>query len=156
MVCAKEDCTIYKEGAFQREYLEVESGETVELVIYLHGLPRKNEPYTIELGSETLEGTTDENGKLSFETPNVSNGVLTIGEGVTAETIELQFSVFEDINQESGLITRLINLGYISPDNEPSYQLKNALFTFQAEYNLEVTGEITEETISKLHEIARN
>jgi N-acetylmuramoyl-L-alanine amidase len=125
------------------------------------GSPFVEKEYRLEVGDETIEGVTDNDGLLACEIPHdATTATLTLWLGSAAQsperklTWELNLGHLDPIEEISGIQGRLRNLGYpideITGDlDEPT---QRALETFQAAEEIPVTGQIDEATRNKLLE----
>jgi N-acetylmuramoyl-L-alanine amidase len=136
----------------------------VRLVLKLRdgfGSPFASREYQLEVGDETIEGRTGEDGLLDCEIPpDAASGTLTLRLDSSEQSPErkivweLNLGHLDPIDEISGVQGRLRNLGY--PIDELNGDLdeatRKALETFQAAEEIPVTGEIDEATRTKLLE----
>ena len=128
----------------------------LNLVLKYHGEPIKNEPYKLNLDGTESEGKTDNEGKINIPIPpDAKIGKLIVGEGEKQIEYELDLGRLDPIEQVKGFKKRLQNLGYDvgKIDDEISDVFKNSIQMFEADHELEKTGEINETTRNKLKEI---
>jgi peptidoglycan hydrolase-like protein with peptidoglycan-binding domain len=93
--------------------------------------------------------------------PSATEGEITIfpGGGNNPDqgyTFTLQLGDLDPIDEMSGIDARLINLGFGPPDVEDSLSdddRAEALKAFQDKFGLDVTGELTDATKSKLQDL---
>lgn len=112
------------------------------------GKPRKNERYRLIIDGAMKEGATDGDGFINQPLPpDAIEGKLIVGEGTNSEVFMLQFGHVDPLLCDSGIAGRLHNLGYSVGEN-----LAGALRRFQADNQLDVTGEINDTTRNKLKE----
>ena len=133
-------------------------GEPCKLKLQLLklGEPRANEDYIIEIEGKTIKGKTDGDGKIEHFIPNdATSGKLILKNG--KESYPLQIGELDPVEKPSGIQQRLNNLGYScgSEDGEIGEKTKEALKKFQAEYDLETSGEADSATQAKLQEISK-
>ena len=133
-------------------------GEPCKLKLQLLklGEPRANEDYIIEIEGKTIKGKTDGDGKIEHFIPNdATSGKLILKNG--KESYPLQIGALDPVEKPSGIQQRLNNLGYScgSEDGEIGEKTKEALKKFQAEYDLETSGEADSATRAKLQEISK-
>jgi len=124
--------------------------------------PYENTKYHLQVGVDHWEGFTDGEGMVEQEIQaDATEGEITIfpGGGDTPDeghTFTLQLGDLDPVDEMSGVDARLINLGFGPADAEDSLSdedRKEALQAFQAKFGLDVTGEMTDETKSKLREV---
>ena len=121
------------------------------------GKPLANEPYTLEVGSDFIEGATDGEGLLQEELPlRVDSARLTVGESA----YELRLATLnpvEDTEDQgiSGVQARLRNLGFEPgpADGVLNERTRQALCAFEAIHGLPVTGEPAGRTLEKLKQV---
>lgn len=121
----------------------------LKLQILYKGEPRANEPYELLIGAVRRYGTTDGDGFVSEPLPpDAVEGTLTVGRGRKQQVFALRFGGIDPIETEQGLTGRLRNLGYGAGDD-----LHGAIKKFQADNDLQPTGEADEATRNKLKEL---
>lgn len=125
----------------------------IRMQLFMLGEPRKNEPYTLVLDDETIEGTTDGDGFVeAFIRPNCRGGKLILTN--TGEEIPISLGHLNPIDTVSGVRQRLSNLGFYCGDgDEIDEATKIALSQFQGAHGLPKTGEIDDATRSKLQSL---
>lgn len=118
-----------------------------------------NEAFSIEASglSDPIRGTTDADGALDAELPIVAgSATLTVRE----ESFRLALSHLaalpnDDEDAMIGIANRLRNLGYHVGDGSPaSLTYRWAIALFQADHDLDVTGELdaaTKDQLAKAH-----
>lgn len=119
------------------------------------GQPRANEDYVFDVGGTLIEGTTDGDGRLEhFISGEVKSGKLILQGGKEIKPVRIGF--LDPLEEIVGVQQRLKNLGYNCAESKKNDEkTKAALKKFQADYQLEVSGEIDEATKAKLKEISK-
>lgn len=124
--------------------------------------PYENTKYHLRVGVNEWDGSTDGAGMVEKEIePSATEGEITIfpGGGNNPDqgyTFTLQLGDLDPIDEMSGIDARLINLGFGPPDVEDSLSdddRAEALKAFQDKFGLDVTGELTDATKSKLQDL---
>ena len=133
-------------------------GEPAKLKLQLFklGKPRANENYVLEVDGEQTPGATDGEGKLEhFIPPAAGSGKLILRGG--KEVYNLRLGNLDPLDTPSGVQQRLNNLGYNcgGEKGEIGEKTKEALEKFQADYDLEQTGEPDAATKAKLQETSK-
>lgn len=128
----------------EETHVFTKKGERVELRLILKafGEPRANEPYTLVVGSEIIEGSTDGSGLLSAFVPaSATEARLLLDEG--EQEIALRISRLDPHDTIGGVQQRLNNLGFpCGPETgELNPRTQKALRSFQTDQDLPVTGE---------------
>ncbi len=117
------------------------------------GKPRKNEPYTLQLGGKTFTGNTSGAGELKHPMlPDVKTGTLTVGEGDDLEEYTLNVGQIDPLDKVSGAQGRLANLGFDAGpiDGKLGPMTEKATADFQKKYGLKQTGKLDSKTLDKL------
>ncbi|MCX5654070.1 MAG: peptidoglycan-binding protein, partial [Planctomycetota bacterium] len=117
------------------------------------GRPRAHLPYVVEVDGRLIEGQTDADGWLEQSIPpNARAGRLLVGRG--AEVYPFQLGHIDPTEGLAGVQQRLRNLGlYGGPvDGQMNDQTRSAIAAFQAQRNLEVTGEPDQATRDALRD----
>ena len=118
------------------------------------GKPRANQPFTIVAEDRTYQGTSDGDGVVEQTiSAAVMNATLTLGEVTLALWLgHLNPLSNTDDGGVSGAQGRLRNLGYRPGliDGKLGPKTRAALRQYQEDLGLEVTGELTDETLSAL------
>lgn len=118
------------------------------------GEPRKNEPYTLVIDGEIINGTTDGDGNLEqFIKPNAKGGVLKLQGG--KEEYPVRIGHLNPIDTVSGQKQRLNNLGYNCGDEseDETEQFAQAITQFQGAKKLKETGKMDDATKAKLESL---
>jgi len=144
-----------KPGATEKKHRFRRKGVPQRVVIQLKkdGEVLADQEYVLRIEDEYFSGRTDGQGRLSHPVPPTARaGCLTVGSGRTARTVLLRLGYVDPVSEISGLQGRLKNLGY---DCGPASgalteETKAAVSAFQADHELEVTGEADESTREKL------
>ncbi len=121
--------------------------------------PRAGAQYVLEVDGQTMAGSLDHNGVLqAVIPPNARKAKITVGIDDDSEEFEMKLGGLDPITEVSGIQARLNNLGYDcgSTDGILNMRTETAIRSFQANYNLEVTGEMNQATRDKLFEAYDN
>jgi len=136
--------------------------EKLRLQLLHHGKPRANLEYIIEVDGLSLDGETDEDGRLEHAIPpDAKLAKLIISED---EEYELDLGHLAPVEDEDGAMSRLANLGYMEEEEEEEEEEDDdddadeeafvaALEAFQLDQDLKITGELDEATRDKLLEV---
>jgi hypothetical protein len=123
---------------------------TVELKLRNEDGPLANEEYTIEGLEDPIQGTSDEEGKVSFPVPITTRDVRLIlkNHGV----FDLGVGDLDPLSETTGVQMRLAALGFhwSAPTGEIDDDTRYAIKRFQRENGFEITGELTPETLSAI------
>lgn len=128
----------------------------VRLQLLRDGVPRANEPYTLDVAGTIRSGETDADGRLrEWVPPAARTATLTIGE----EAYELRFGGLDPVTELRGAQQRLRNLGYdCGPaDGMPNAKTEAALRELQWRCAIPVTGvydEATRAALAALHGVS--
>ncbi len=117
--------------------------------------PRADLAYTLEVEENRFTGATDSEGMIEHPIPPDSgSGRLLIGEP-QEEEYALMLGHLDPIGEISGVQARLMNLNlYIGEVNgETNDETGLAIREFQRRHDLEETGEMNDETRSRLEEV---
>jgi N-acetylmuramoyl-L-alanine amidase len=118
------------------------------------GEPMASEAFTIEAGPRKYEGTSDGDGVVKQTiSAAVTSATLTIGDVTLALAVgHLNPLADTDDDGVSGAQARLRNLGYRpgAIDGVLGSKTRAALRLYQEDHGLEVTGELTDETLAAL------
>ena len=124
--------------------------------------PYKSTKYHLRVGSDDWHGSTDGGGMVQQEIEaDATEGEITIfpAGGNTPDegyTFVLQLGDLDPIEETSGVDARLINLGFGPADAEAPLSDEDrtqALKAFQDRFGLDVTGELSDATKSKLRQL---
>lgn len=116
--------------------------------------PRGNEDYTIEIDGTIQKGVTSGDGSLEVSLPpNAEKAVVLLGPD--QDRFEFDIGQVDPIESISGVQARLNNLHYHCGSNDGMLgpMTRRALKQFQGEHGLPETGEMNEETRSKLKDM---
>lgn len=140
----QEECASEQKHRFRRKGVPAK----IDLRITRDGKPRADLPYVLEIDGIVVKGTTDGDGAVKEDIPpGARAGKLTVGEGDDAEVHELRLGALDPIETDSGVLGRLLDLGY-----DTTSGLEKAARDFQADETLEVTGTVDDQTREKLKE----
>jgi len=128
------------------------------------GEARPDARYTLQIGHQTIEGKTNEDGDLVETIPaNCQDPILLFVEGQDAKDdedyepdleCEIDVRALDPADDDSGLLMRLQNLGYqvdLDPDAFTDPEL--GIYQFQSDAGITETGELDEATKDKLREL---
>lgn len=117
--------------------------------------PRAGLRYLIVIDGKSSEGKTDADGYvIKFIPPNAERAKLTLFDRENEEHYDLKLGHLQPVTELSGIQSRLSSLGYQCLGEKTFGELtRRALIAFQIDFNLESTGEISDETRNKLREI---
>ena len=110
--------------------------------------------YEIEIDGAISTGKTDSEGWITRSiSPNAKKALLTLKEG---QKFQLNLGFLDPVDENSGIQGRLKTLGYYSGsiNGKLDDETKEALKSFQASNEIDVTGEPDEKTRSKLKDLA--
>ncbi|MEX1368082.1 MAG: peptidoglycan-binding protein [Nannocystaceae bacterium] len=146
-------------AAVDGKYRYVRKGvpEKIELVLLDEdGEPRAQLAYQVELPGDAplIEGETADDGMVKFTLPpKVRAGTLRLGAPDFEEEHELSFGGVDPITTVRGLQHRLRNLGYaVEATGTLDDRTTLAVQSFQSDAELDVTGEVCDQTRAKLEE----
>jgi hypothetical protein len=114
--------------------------------------PRAGLRYVLTVDGHTREGTTGDDGSVNESIdPGAKAGELRIFDNEIEEYYQLQLGHLDPLTEESGIRMRLTNLGIDCGDTDDS--LRQAIMDFQRQRDLDVTGEVDDDTRGKLKEV---
>jgi Putative peptidoglycan binding domain len=128
----------------------------IKIQLLKNGKPRANEDYIIEIECKQTKGKTDGEGIIIQPIPpTASSGKLILRNG--KDVYPLKIGALDPIDLPSGIQQRLNNLGYSCGDESGvlGERTKGALKKFQAQYKINMTGELDSATKSKLKELSK-
>lgn len=125
------------------------------------GIPRADLPYKLVIDGLEFDGTTGKDGLIEQSIPpDAKKGKLIIEhkvedeDEIEKEEYEFFFGSLDPTEEVSGPIQRLVNLGYIEREKTGKKEIvKLAIEEFQKNSQLDITGEIDDETRQKLIEV---
>ncbi len=116
--------------------------------------PITDAPYVVKLDGSFIEGRSDSEGLVEFPIPlDASEATITFYKGTDDEiSFDLGLGKMDSIDTVIGARKRLCNMGYrcASEGDELDSEMRDALRRFQAEHELETSGEIDEQTKGQL------
>lgn len=118
------------------------------------GEPRANEPYTMQVGTSLISGTTDAEGWVrQTVTPSMKSATLFLKNG--AEVVKLKPNHLPPVQSIKGVQSRLSNMGHLPDpvDGVMTPATMAAVKKFQQEAGLPDTGKLDPATIKKLEEL---
>jgi len=118
------------------------------------GEPRANVPYALEIDGTSVEGTTDDDGRLEHAIPpNAGRGRLLLGQS-RDEEYQLALGHLDPTDEISGIQGRLLNMGLLwgngAVTGEVDQAPEEALRRYQRQHGLEPTGESDDATKQSL------
>ena len=123
------------------------------------GEPLANMEYSLVIGEQTFEGTTDGDGLLEEEiSADASEGELTVTLDEERGNVEFVWPIMignlDPVEEISGVQARLNNLGYNCGEvnGELNSRTQEALSNFQRQHDLTVSGETDDETREALQQ----
>ncbi len=144
--------------AAEQRHTFVRRGEPAKLHVRIceDGEPIMNQPYELRVDDEVYSGTTDADGNVMLSIPgSARRGRLLVGpEGQQIE-YRLDLGHLSPIEDLAGVQERLNNLGFDCDGTEGKWNARTeaALYRFQEENGLEITGKPDEPTRNKLLEV---
>jgi hypothetical protein len=122
-----------------------------------NGKPYASKNYKLTVDGNETKGSTDGDGLLEEKIPAGAEGGELIlftdgGEDDTGVLFTLDLGHLDPVEEDSGVIARLHNLGYDFDEDDPD-ELKNALVSFQNKNSLDESGEIDDATRNKLKDM---
>jgi len=122
--------------------------ETLKMRLLDENEPRKHLDYFIEIAGVRTAGRTDGDGWIEHRlSPGVKEVTLLIGEH---EQLDLEVGALPPLDQESGIVARLRNLGYLDSEEVNPHQLRNAIADFQKDNKFDTTGLLDDQSREKL------
>ncbi len=123
--------------------------EKLRLQLCREGKPVADAPYELVIEGASHQGKTDAEGRIEHRiSPAGGRCTLT----VLNEVYELALGHLSPVSTREGMRSRLVNLGRLEEAAEES-ALTAALALFQAEEDLDITGEVDEPTWRRMLEI---
>jgi N-acetylmuramoyl-L-alanine amidase len=117
--------------------------------------PMANVPFVLDVDGKLIEGVTGGDGVIDVPIPpGARSGKLTINPGTPQEKkFQCPFGSMDPIQEPSGVIRRLNNLGFFCGSGDTSSPgFKAPLSLFQENFGLPITGELDDATRAKLEE----
>ncbi len=142
----------------EQEHVFKRKGEPTKIKMQLLelGKPRANEDYVLEVAGKLVNGKTDGDGKLEHFIPgDAKSGKLIFKAG--KEVHGLRLGSLDPLDVVDGVQQRLDNLGFKvgGEKGKLGTKTKAALKKFQAEYELDQSGDADDATKAKLEELAK-
>lgn len=110
--------------------------------------PRKNLKYTLKIGNQEIEGTTDGDGKLEQK---ISPGEKEAWVKTKEDIYHLQLGFLDPEKEDSGVQQRLQNLGFLGTDKSAA-KVSGSVKEFKKKNGLGETEEVNDATRNKLLE----
>ncbi len=165
--CLREGDWVYiPDLTLRQESAATEKRHTYRLLgvpSYLHirlmrdNKPRANLPYQLMIDTLSVKGKTNDEGEIHERIPaGARRGVLRTLEGNRWSQVNLKLGELDPQKHESGARARLSNLGYDPGDEDDENAddlLRATVRVFQEREQLEVTGELDEQTQSQLEKL---
>ncbi|MCC6425502.1 MAG: peptidoglycan-binding protein [Phycisphaerales bacterium] len=142
-----ETCSVEKKHRFRRKGVP----SIFKLQLMNDGEPRANLDYTIDFDGDVVSGKTDSEGKIEHPiAPDTQTALLKIPS--TGEVYKLNLGHLDPLETTKGGKQRLRGLGYYKGaiDEEVSDDFKESVKGFQADYDMEPSGEYDGATADKL------
>lgn len=148
-----ENCATEAKYRFRRKGVPI----IFRVRIMRNGIPMANENFEFEIDGQEFKGTTDNDGFVELNIPpNARRGKILM----PTQDIEAEFRLgyLDPASTVAGVQARLANLGYDCGEVDDDYgeKTRSAIAAFQHRHNLEGSGDINEETRSKLVEMHGN
>jgi N-acetylmuramoyl-L-alanine amidase len=149
-------------GATEKRHTFLLNKQPLKLRLVLEDIyekPISGAQCALLVGDQTFQLTTDSKGKLEQEIPlDATEGVLTIRGDQTPfsnEVFPIKIGHLDPVDQVSGQVARLNNLGYFagSLDGSDTDAFKSAVEEFQCDHSLKVDGDCGTKTQAKLKEV---
>jgi N-acetylmuramoyl-L-alanine amidase len=118
--------------------------------------PRANEDYVLVIDGDFRRGKTNGDGYINEILPNGAHAAKVVfSEGSKTEEYEITLGGLNPYDSLTGVQARLTNLGYSIPqvDGRMDSDTIQALKQFQQTQGLKVTGELNDETCTKLRDL---
>ena len=112
-------------------------------------------PYRLDVDGSLFTGRTNQQGKIKIRIPpDARKAKLIVGDGGDELEYEIDFGHLDPISSETGVQTRLRNLGFGCGDIDGVLgpRTLGALGDFQEQYDLTVTNELDDPTREKLRQ----
>lgn len=133
------------------------SGRTAQLQVQFrdNGEPLANEPYVLDVDGELSNGNLDGEGILDVQVPTEAReAIVSIGEQANQKRYRLNLSHLDPVNEITGVQQRLNNLGFFCgrEDSDVGELTRVAIRKFQEANDLDVTGEVDDQTRDKIQQ----
>jgi hypothetical protein len=139
-----------KIGAYNFYRAEVPKTE-VKLRVHGDDGPMKGAKWIVDDMFQTLEGTTDDEGTITFKVALTREFVI-IKLPEHDRVMRLDIGHLDPATAASGVRARLEHLGYLDPGDASPQGLTKAIADFQKDHDLEETGELDSESFKQLVE----
>lgn len=106
--------------------------------------PLSGKAFRVDGPATPIEGTTDGDGVAEFEVP-MTLRVVALRLVDLGRVWPIKVAYLDPVTSDSGVRSRLRNMGYLRGSDDPETDTANALRSFQQAEGLEVTGEVDEE-----------
>ena len=119
------------------------------------GKPRSGLPYEVAYLTTKVKGVTTAEGVIEQPIPrDLTQAVVTVGKGKSAEVFNVGLGFIDPVTSDSGVRQRLGNLGLLRPIDglTDDLALRFAIHSFQLREGLEPTGGPDADTLKKLVE----
>ena len=147
-------------GATDKKHTFTVDKKTLKLRLVLEDIyekPIAGAQCALLVGDQTFQLTSDSNGKLEQEIPlDAQDGALTIRGDQTPFAdfpIFLKIGSLDPVDELSGQVARLTNLGYFPGDGADDQAFESAVEEFQCDHGLKVDGDCGTNTQAKLLQI---
>jgi len=115
--------------------------------------PRAGERYVFSCNGDLTEGHLDDEGRLEERVPaDAELARVLLGESSNQQAFNIMIGHLDPIEEIEGRQERLSNLGFPcgTPDSEAGSIMQAAVSAFQDKHELDVTGEVNDETRQQL------
>ena len=147
-------------GSTEQRHIFVVKRQTLKLRLVLEDIfekPIANAPCTLLVDGQPFQVTTDGSGKIEQEIPaTAQDGVIVISDDQTPfqnDVIPIKIGNLDPVDQVSGQIARLNNLGYFPGDGTDADAFESAVEEFQCDHGLTVDGICGPLTQAKLKQV---
>jgi hypothetical protein len=118
-----------------------------------NGEPRAGQPYSLDVDGALTTGQTDDDGNISIFIPcGARSAILSIGAEGNRMEYELDLGQINPIESLQGVQQRLESLGYPcgGATGELNGETVLAIMDFQSDNDIEITGELSDETRNQI------
>ena len=147
-------------GATERRHTFVVKREPLKLRLVLEDSEKKpiaNAQYALLVEGEIQQGTTDGNGHIEQEIPQDAQEATLVlrGEDIPFRDVPIPIKIghLDPVEETSGQVARLKNLGYYGGDDGDEDAFKSAVEDFQRDQGLTVDAKCGRSTQAKLKSV---
>lgn len=128
-VVKQECCASELKHTFRRKGVP----DKLKMILLKYGRPRAKQDFDMNIDGQFYGGTSDEDGLISISIPpDAKKGYLIIGKD--RQRIDIELGVMDPITEQSGVIKRLFNLGYVDSIQLSDEQVQDALDKLAKKY----------------------